>query len=31
LLTGTDPEVFGSSREEYPPPDIIFAGDGGRR
>lgn len=28
LLTGTDPEAFGSSRAEYPPPDIIFAGYG---
>jgi hypothetical protein len=28
LLTWTDPEALGSSRAEYPPPDIIFAGDG---
>jgi hypothetical protein len=27
--TGTDPEGLGSSRAEYPPPDIIFADDGG--
>jgi hypothetical protein len=29
LRTETDPEALGSSRAEYPPPDIIFAGDGG--